>query len=164
MSHHQQLGNTPLKFNSEFTPENWWERKTIRLPIGAETNDHFSGAFGSSLLIFGFGYQHQHHNIVVEPATFGQVMMLHFFSSPATWSFIGEQTWGQTSMPWLEGSDLELGISIRHIYSVYIYIYRDICTMYLLTSINIYIYNIICNMYIYIYNISWAWEETVSIT
>ena len=23
--------DTPLKFNSEFTPEKWWERKTIRL-------------------------------------------------------------------------------------------------------------------------------------
>ena len=25
---------TPLKFDSEFTPEKCWERKTIRLPIG----------------------------------------------------------------------------------------------------------------------------------
>ena len=30
------------KFNSEFAPEKWWQRKTIRLPIG--WNGNFSGA------------------------------------------------------------------------------------------------------------------------
>ena len=34
---------TPLKFNSEFTPEKWWDWKTIRLPIGS--NGNFSGAY-----------------------------------------------------------------------------------------------------------------------